>query len=251
MTVSTRSSNLGRHVFGAASLAFGLTALAWHNYKDWDQLRYILNATDGPVFLYTVAAAQIFGGGAIQFRRTAQAGAAVLAAVYLVFALFGVPPIVATPQTYNSWNNFFEQFSMLTGAGLIYTRLSPVWATETLHRIGRISLGLCAGSFGIEQAIYLNNTTVLVPKWLPPSQVFWAIATTVLFALAAVALFTNRKALLATRLLTIMLVSFGILVWIPLLVSHPRSHTNWSETAETFAIAGTSWILADLLGERS
>jgi hypothetical protein len=24
---------------------------------------------------------------------------------------------------------------------------------------------------------------------------------------------------------------------------------NWSETAETFAIAGTAWILADLLGE--
>jgi len=223
-------------------LAFGLIALAWHNYKDWDQLRYILNATDGPVFLYAVAAAQIFGGVAIQLRRAAKMGAAAVGVVYLVFALFGVPPIFATPQIYNSWNNFFEQFSMLTGAGLIYAR--P-------HRIGRISLGLCAGSFALEQAIYLNNTSILVPKWLPPSQVFWAIATTVFFALAAVALLTNRMALLATRLLAIMLVSFGILVWIPLVLSQPRSHTNWSETAETFAIAGTAWILADLLGERS
>jgi len=34
-----------------------------------------------------------------------------------------------------------------------------------------------------------------------------------------------------------------------LLLSDPHSHTNWSETAETFAIAGTAWILADLLGE--
>jgi hypothetical protein len=34
-----------------------------------------------------------------------------------------------------------------------------------------------------------------------------------------------------------------------LLVSDPRNHTNWSETAETFAIAGTAWILAELLGE--
>ena len=249
MAVSRHSSNAGRHLFGAASLAFGLIALAWHNYKDWDQLRYILNATDGPVFLYLVAALQIFGGGAIQFRRTAQTGAAVLGAVYLVFALLGVPPIVTTPKIYNNWGNFFEQFSLVTGAGLIYARLSSVWARETLNRIGRISLGLCAGSFGLEQAIYLDNTNVLVPKWLPPSQVFWAIATTVAFALAAVALLTNRMALLATRLLTAMLVSFGILVWIPLLVSHPRSHANWSETAETFAIAGSAWILAELLGE--
>jgi hypothetical protein len=244
-----RSSSLGRHVFGAASLLFGLVTLAWHNYNDWDQLRYILNATDGPVFLYAVAAAQIVGGGAIQFRRTANTGAIILSAVYLVFALLCVPRIVATPQIYDRWGNFFEQFSLVTGAALIYTRWSSLWRPETLHRIGCISLGLCAGSFALEQAIYLNNTIILVPKWLPPSQMFWAIATTVFFALAAVALLTNRMALLATRLLTIMLVSFGLLVWIPLLVSHPRSHTNWSEAAETFAIAGTAWIIADLLGQ--
>ncbi len=78
---------------------------------------------------------------------------------------------------------------------------------------------------------------------------FWAVTTTVLFALAAVALLTNRMALLATRLLTMMLVSFGLLVWVPLVVSDPHNHTNWSETVETFAIAGAAWILADLLGE--
>jgi hypothetical protein len=77
---------------------------------------------------------------------------------------------------------------------------------------------------------------------------FWAVATTVLFALAAVALLTNRMALLATRLLTMMIVSFGLLVWIPLILSDPHSHANWSEIAETFAIAGATWILADLLG---
>jgi hypothetical protein len=42
-----------------------------------------------------------------------------------------------------------------------------------------------------------------------------------------------------------MIVSFGVLVWIPLLFSQPRSHTNWSEAAETFGIAGAAWILAE------
>jgi hypothetical protein len=110
-------------------------------------------------------------------------------------------------------------------------------------------VGICTASFALEQAFYLPPTASLVPKWLPPSQAFWAVATTVFFALAAVALLTNRMALLAARLLTIMLVSFGLLVWLPLLLSDFHSHTNWSETAETFAIAGTGWILADLLGE--
>jgi hypothetical protein len=240
MTVSTPGSNLGRQVFGVASLAFGLITLAWHDYNDWHPPRYIV---------YAAAAALIFGGTAIQFRQTAKTGAAVLGAIYLVFALQCVPRIVATPRIYNSWGNFFEQFSLLTGAAIVYARLSSAWPRETLNRIGRILLGICTASFTLEQAFYLHPTADLVPKWLPPGQMFWAVTTTVFFALAAVALLTNRMALLATRLLTMMLVLFGLLVWVPLLLSDPRNHTNWSETTETFAIAGAAWILADLLGE--
>jgi hypothetical protein len=159
-----------------------------------------------------------------------------------------VPGIVAAPQIYNSWGNFFEQFSLLTGAAIVYARLSSAWSPETLNRIGRVLLGICAASFALEQAIYLDPTAHLVPKWIPPSQMFWAVATSVLFALAAVALLMNRMALLASRLLTMMIVSFGLLVWVPLLISAPHNHTNWSENAETFEIAGAAWILADLLG---
>ena len=222
-------------------MAFGLITLAWHDYNDWHPWRYII---------YAAAAALIFGGAAIQFRRTSKTGAAVLGAVYLVFALQCVPRIVATPQIYNSWGNFFEQFSLVTGAAIVYARFSSPWSPETLNRIGRILLGICAVSFTLEQAFYLRATATLVPKWFPPNQMFWAVTTTGLFALAAVALLTNRMSLLATRLLTMMLVGFGLLVWVPLLLSDPHSHANWSETVETFAIAGTAWILADLLGEQ-
>src|SRR5437879_1911650 len=239
MTVSTRSSHVCRHVFGVAALAVGLITLAWHDYNDWHPPRYIV---------YAAAAALIFGGAAIQFRRTSKTGAAVLGAIYLVFALQCVPRIVAAPQIYNSWGNFFEQFSLLTGAAIVYARLSSAWSRETLNRIGRSLLGICAVSFTLEQAIYLHATAVLVPKWLPPGQMFWAVTTTVFFALAALALLTNRMALLAARLLTMMLVIFGLLVWVPLVLSDPHNHTNWSENAETFAIAGAAWILADLLG---
>jgi len=240
MTISTPGSNLGRHAFGVASLAFGLITLVWHDYNDWHPPPYIV---------YPAAAALIFGGAAIQFRRTAKPGAVVLSAVYLVFALQCLPRIVLAPQIYTSWGNFFEQLSLVAGAAMVYARLSSAWSSETLNRIGPVLLGICVVSFTLEQAIYLHATAHLVPKWLPPNQMFWALTTTIFFALAAMALLTNRMALLAARLLTMMLVLFGLLVWVPLLLSDPRSHANWSETAETFAIAGTAWILADLLGE--
>jgi uncharacterized membrane protein YphA (DoxX/SURF4 family) len=257
MTTPTTSSKLGRHVFGAAALASGVIALAWHDSSGSHPLRYVV---------YAASAALIFGGAAIQFGRTARTGAAVLVAAYLVFASLCVPGIVAAPRIYNSWGNFFEQFSLLTGAGMVLAGLSSprtstwslarsgawsgAWTGETLHRIGRILLGICAASFALEQAFYLDATAHLVPKWVLPGQMFWAIATTVLFALAAVAFLANRMPLPAARLLTMMLVGFGLLVWVPLCVANPRSHTNWSENAETFEIAGAVWILADLLGER-
>jgi len=100
----------------------------------------------------------------------------------------------------------------------------------------------------LEQAFYIGPTAELVPKWVPPSQMFWAIATTVFFVVAAVALLANRMSLLAARLLTVMIASFGLIVWVPLVVSHSHDQANWSETAETFRIAGAAWILADLLG---
>jgi hypothetical protein len=240
MTASTVGSNLGRHVFGVAVLAVGLITLAWHDYNDWPELRYLV---------YAASAAQLVGGAAIQFRRTAKSGAITLAAGNLVFALLCLPAIVTAPRVYNGWGNFFEQFSLFTAAALVYVRCSSASSRANLNRSARILLGLCVASFTLEQAFYLDATAKLVPHWIPPSQVFWAVATTVFFALAALALLANQMALLASRLLTLMLLSFGLLVWVPLLLSDPRSHANWSEFAETFAIAGALWILADLLGE--
>src|ERR1700739_2007739 len=174
MNVSTPGSNLGRHVFGLAALASGLITLAWHDYNDWPQLRFIV---------YAGSAAQIFGGAAIQFLRPAKAGAAVLAVAYLVFVLLCLPGIVSAPRVYNSWGNFFEQFSLLTGAAILYGHFSSPWPPETLNRLARILLGICAASFALEQAFYLRATADLVPKWVPPTQMFWAVTTTVFIGL--------------------------------------------------------------------
>jgi hypothetical protein len=239
MTASTPTSNLGHHVFGFAALAFGVIALAWHDSGDSHQLRYIV---------YAASAALVVGGAIVQYAKTARTGAAILFAAFLVFALLALPGIISAPRIYNSWGNFFEQFSLVTGAGLVYARLSST-SRETLIRVGRILLAVCTVSFALEQAFYLNATAQFVPQWVPPSQMFWALATTVFFALGALALLANQMTLLATRLLTIMIVSFGLLVWVPLVLSNPHSHTNWSEIAETFEIAGAVWILADLLRE--
>ena len=63
---------------------------------------------------------------------------------------------------------------------------------------------------------------------------FWAILTTIAFALAAIAMLINRQARLAMRLMTLMLALFGVMVWIPRLIAHQEAHGNWSEFRPDF-----------------
>ena len=106
-------------------------------------------------------------------------------------------------------------------------------------------------SFTLEQLFYLSGTASFVPKWIPPGSMFWAVTTTIALALAAIALLTGVLALLASRLLTLMLIGFGLLVWLPALAD-PHKLFNWAGNSQNLAITGAAWIVADYLrGKRS
>jgi hypothetical protein len=168
-----------------------------------------------------------------------------------MFALLWVPRISHDPLAYDGWGNFFEQFSLVSGALIVFAIFSAGDARRSarLARLGYYFFGLCVVSFTLEQLFYLQGTASFVPKWIPPSQMFWAIFTTVAFALAAIALFTGRSALLAARLLTLMIVLFGLLIWLPAPFRDPHQLINWAGNAQNTAIAGAAWIVTDYLTE--
>src|SRR5438128_1297776 len=215
---------LGRNVYGLAAVIFGVITFAWRDLNAWREIMPLGKVTHPEIFLYTAAAIELIGGFAIQWPRTKRIGAFSLGSIYFIFALFSVPQIVARPLTYNSWGGFFEQFSLVSGALVAYGMTGPNHheGAPRLSRIGYVFFGVCVVSFAVEQLAYLSATAELVPKWIPPGQLFWAIATTVAFGLAAFALLSGRSAPLASRLLTIMLVGFGLLVWLPIAVSDPH-----------------------------
>lgn len=187
--------------------------------------------------------AQVAGGLLLQYRQVVRLAALVLGIVYLAFSLACVPGIVAHPSLYLEYGSFFEQFALLCGAAAVYASTNR---NRSLRRAVRLGFGACVISFTMSQALYPNLTAPLVPAWIPPNQLFWAVLTTVAFALAAIAIVFNRMTRLATRLLTLMLLAFGALVWVPLVIAHPQAHGNWSELALTFLIAGAAWIVSDL-----
>lgn len=241
-------TDFGRHVFGLSAIAFGVLAFTWHDFSIWQQIRPLGAIAHREILLYFLAAVEIVGGVAILWERTARAGAAALGAVYLFFALMWIPVFIAAP-VYNRLGSFFEQFSLVSAAMIVYVTAKPhVSAAARLARFGYYGFGVSVVSFTVEQLIYLNGTASFVPTWIPPGQMFWAITTTIAFGLGAIALLARCWALLASQLITLMIALFGVLVWLPAPFADPHSLTSWAGNAENWAICGAAWIVADYLG---
>ncbi|HTU71653.1 MAG TPA: hypothetical protein VMF11_15230 [Candidatus Baltobacteraceae bacterium] len=234
--------SIGRYVYGSAVIGLGIVALAWHDLSNWEAMKALAGLPLREILSDIVGALEVLGGLAVLWPRTVRAGAFVLGLLYFILALLWVPFIVAHPLLFDGYGNFFEVFAFVSGAMLLTAR----WA-----RIGYYSFGISVITFALYQLFYLSYTASLVPTWVPPSQMFWSVATTIAFALAAVALLTGLWALLAARLNTVMLLSFGLLVWVPRLFADPHRFSNWTEAFETLGIAGSAWIAANYLARRA
>jgi hypothetical protein len=242
-----KSGSYGRIVFGASAVLFGAIALMWHDEETWQILRHIWSLPFGLILGAGMMLALMAGGIGVQFPRTARQASIVLGVVYLCFALACIPDILAGTNTFERYGGSFFQFlSMLCASIALYAATEANAARATaLGRLVRPGLGVCAISFTLGQALLPRETASLVPKWIPPGQMFWAILTTIAFALAAIAILVDRKARLAMYLVTLMLALFGALVWVPRLLAHPESHGTWSEFALTALIAGAVWTVGD------
>ena len=96
---------------------------------------------------------------------------------------------------------------------------------------------------------YVSATAALVPKWnCRRDRCSGAIATTLAFGFAGVALLGNIKPPIAARLTTAMVLGFLLLIWLPALFANPHRSANWAEAAETLAIAASAWVVADFFG---
>jgi hypothetical protein len=232
-------------LFGASAVLYGVVLLMWHDPDAWEDLP-IPTLPLGYAVADIVAIALIVGGILMMLPRAAHLGSIISGAVFIIFSVGSLPPVIAHPASYPSYIGFFEFFSLVWGAFALYGMTgSDAAGSPGVGRVARILLGVCTISFAAAQIYYLKYTASLVPAWIPPNQMFWAILTTVAFVLAAIAMLINVKARLALYLMTLMIALFGILVWIPIIVAGPQKHFSWAEIAVNFLISGAAWMVAD------
>lgn len=248
---STPLHDLGRRVFGLGTIVFGAAGLAWRDFAfNWVPVQP--EVPHRVLLAYVTAVLLILGGLGVQWRRTAQAGAVILAILYLIFALLWLPRVIGFPQIYGTWGGLFEELAPAPAALIVYamsSRRDPAHR-ERLAQFGRYVFGVCVLSFAAEHFTAIPQTAEMVPAWIPPGQRFWAIATGVFYVLAGIAILTGVMATLGARLLTAMFVGFSLLIWFPGLAELPRVHNVWAGNGVNLTMAGAAWVVADWLARR-
>jgi uncharacterized membrane protein YphA (DoxX/SURF4 family) len=240
-------SNLGVYVYGAGAVALGVSGLVWRDFAvNWQRVEG--NFAHREALAIAVALYEVAAGLAIAWPRTRRAGAAMLTALYAVFTLLWVVQVARVPRVYDGWGNVFEELSLVIAGLVAYAWASPAESAWARRRkwIAR-AYGVCPVSFGVDHFVYLAGAAAFVPKWIPPGQMFWVVTTAVCFLAAAAAILSGILAGLAARMLTVMIIGFGILGWLPRLVELPHMHFMWSANSINLALAGAAWVVADAI----
>jgi uncharacterized membrane protein YphA (DoxX/SURF4 family) len=252
-TVKKTTMAFGWRVYGLGVVALGLVCLAWGNF---DLGQPVPKTFPGRTALaYAAAAFMVVAGAAVEWRRTTAWGAAALTAYYalIVVVLMNGRVLLAHYAEFGSYSGLAEQLAIAAGGLIVYAANAKIDAAlaARLTRLGQWVFGVCALLWGGAHFFYMNLTAPLVPKWLPPSQEFWAYATGLGHIAAGVAILTGVQARLAAILLTVMFASFTPLVHLPMLLADPSHYVNWTENALNLVLIGVAWVVADSLAQPS
>jgi uncharacterized membrane protein len=253
-TVGKKTLGFGCRVYGLGLIAMGLASLAFREFDPGQPVpEHFPYRT---VLAYVAGTFIVVAAAAVEWRRTAAWGAAALAVYYGVFVviLLDGRELLTHYAEYGIYEELSMQVALALGGMMVYATIADidVALSERLMRVGQLALGVCTLIWGGAHFVYMNLTAPLVPKWLPPSQVFWGYVTGVCFIAAGLAILTGVKARLAAILLTVMIASFGLLVNDRILATGPlSSHWNWSESSLNFALIGVAWMVAESMPRSS
>jgi uncharacterized membrane protein YphA (DoxX/SURF4 family) len=243
--IRSHPMNLGIYVYAVAAIFLGLLGLVsgdfatgWQHVGPHVPFRVLL--------AYLTAIIELAAGLALLWRRTTRVGALTLTVLYSVFTVVWIPKYLEDLHNFDPLGNVFEEFSLMVAGAVLFASFLPAGSLVSRREplFARL-YGLSAISFGVGHIYYMPGLLSGIPKWLPPSQMFWFYVTTIGFFLAAAAILAGVMAPLASRLITAEILGFEMLYWIPKLFIRPRDHFNWAGNAISIALSGAAWVVAD------
>jgi uncharacterized membrane protein YphA (DoxX/SURF4 family) len=245
MQIRSHPLNLGIYVYAVGAIFLGLLGLVSGDFATgWQHVGPHVPFRE--LLAYLTAIIELAAGLALFWRRTSRAGAFTLTILYSVFTVVWIPKYLEDLRNFDPLGNVFEEFSLVVAGAVLFASFLPPWSlVSRRERLFARLYGLCAISFGVGHIYYMPGLLSGIPKWIPPSQMFWFYVTTIGFFLAAAAILSGVIAPLASRLITAEILGFEMLYWIPKLFCRPHDHFTWAGNAISIALSGAAWVVAD------
>lgn len=156
--------------------------------------------------------------------------------------------LVRAPGEFASWESLGETSVIISATWLLsafsISRENDRPVSSAGERGPGILYGLALIAFGISHLGYVTPTASLVPEWLP-SPVTWVYLTAATYIAAGAALVLGRFSRPAAALSALQMALFGLLVWVPKIATGARDADTLSETAISFALAASGWVIWD------
>ncbi|HMF29157.1 MAG TPA: hypothetical protein VKE42_10325 [Candidatus Cybelea sp.] len=252
---------LGVYVLAFGAVATGVVDLIWRAFDPGEQPIQAFGdqvEAHAAVFAVIVALMLIVGGAAIVRPRSVRLGAVLLSVAYLIFAIFWCPRLVSGFE-YLGWRGLIGAFGgvgqqaiVIAAVAIVYVASVAVDArrAERVVRIARWAFGLSTVVFGLAHLTNVGAIGRMVPGWMPLGGNVWAVVTGIAFILAGIAFVSGILDVVAARLLTAMLIIFGLLALAPQLVEFTRYQSSWGANVYNVTAIGAAWVLADWLASR-
>ena len=230
---------------GAMGVSKGDFVPVWQPVPRWVPAREAL--------AYLCAAISLASGLGLLWQRTAAVASRVIfASLALWLVALRLPNLFfQTPLVLVAWT-FGSTAVMVAAAWVLYVwfagdsdrhTLGPLAGDPGL-RIARALYGVSLIPFGLAHFMYLDATTVLMPQWLPWHQA-WAYLTGAAFIAAGLAVTVGVWARWAAALSTLQLGLFGLIVWVPRVLSGAVNDFQWGEFVVTCALTAGAWVVTD------
>lgn len=237
----------GVKLYGGACALLGLIGLARGDFTPvWHPMPEEVPARAGMAFLS--AGLFLIGGVGLQVSSIRRPAGWLLSAVFLVFVITWGARVLVAPQMIGTWLGAAEQLYLVL-AGLVVALERSAMGERALVA-ARVAFGFCELIFGLSHFLSLPETVAMTPAWIPGGRLAWALATGGFHLAAGLALVCGVSAVLASRLLALMFVGFGALVWAPQVVAAPQAWLGWCGSVINAALVGAILILGDALARQ-